>query len=461
MSARSRLRILVVDDDVGITSLLAEELADAGFDPTPAQSVEEALRLLAASRFDLVVSDLILPDGRGEEVLRAVRRHDATIPVIIITAFGSIELATELVRKGAADFLTKPFTPTQLVLSVSRALVQARFSGEREESSSVRASETAPSLERTPAPLAGARAAREGRLPLQELLQRASSTDANLLLVGESGVGKTRLARTVHDGSPRASKPFVALNCAAISPSLVESELFGVVQGAYTDARRDREGLILSARGGTLFLDEIADMPLEAQAKLLRVLERKVVRPVGSAAELPVDVRVISATNQSLEDAVAARRFRADLYYRLHVIKIEVPPLRERLDELDAIADAILASVSGGERRAFSDDARAWMRAWHWPGNIRELANRIERSVALSDSPVIGVADLGDAEDASIHALTANKLVVDAAFTPRTLAEVERTHIEQTLDYTGGNKTLAAELLGIDRKTLYRKLAES
>lgn len=476
----NQLRVLVVDDDEGITSLLCEELEDAGFEPVAALSVEAALHSIANEAFSLVITDLILPDGRGEDVLRFVRKRSARTPVIIITAFGSIELAMGLIRRGAADFLAKPFSPAQLVLAANRAIAQSTFTRARADDGAAEAVFSREHVEvETGVPLAGGhvptpRAARSvPRLDLESLVQRAAQTDANLLILGESGVGKSHLARRVHDASARAAGPFVTLNCAAITPALVESELFGVVQGAFTDARRDRPGLIVSADRGTLFLDEIADLPLEAQAKLLRVLERRVVRPVGASHEVPVDLRIVSATNQALEQAVADGRFRLDLYYRLHVIKIEIPPLRERSEVIERLARTMLDELPGGRTRRLSADAVAWMRAWPWPGNLRELGNRLERALALGAGDALSAGDLsGDAfgpefrdlgfiaESLTASTRASAAVEANAEFVPRSLASLEREHVLATLAHVNGNKTLAAELLGIDRRTLYRKLDE-
>lgn len=454
--------VLLVDDDVGITSLLAEVLQDAGYRTAGVHRADVALAELEAQGFDLMVTDLILPDLRGDQLLARAKSLRPEMPVVLITAFGSMDLAAQALRQGASDFIAKPFTPEQFLLAVQRVLFQAQL-----ELKTASPDRSPSQDDATPRPPASPRM-RE----VERLAWRAASTDASVLITGESGTGKTRLAAQIHALSPRASGPFVVVNCGSIPAALVESELFGVVKGAFTDAKRDREGLVQAAHGGTLFLDEIADLPAEAQAKLLRVLERRVVRPVGAVEETPVDLRVLSATHQPLERAIAGGRFRADLYYRLHVIKLSLPPLRERPEDIPALAEELLLQHDPGRRiQGFDAEAAQWLLRWSWPGNIRELSNRIQRASALAPGPLLGRADL-EADDLleleapadqertyeQTTAFAADGLPVH--WEPRTLAEVEREHIERTLRFTGGNKAMAAELLGIDRRTLYRRLAD-
>lgn len=455
--------ILLVDDDAGITSLLAEVLQEAGCRTVGVHRAEVAMAELKAQRFDLMVTDLVLPDMRGDQLLAHAKKLRPEMPVVLITAFGSMDLAAQALRQGASDFIAKPFTPEQFLLAVQRVLFQAQL----ELKSAAPDRSPPPDDDAHPRPPASPR-----MRDLERLAWRAASTDASVLITGESGSGKSRLAAQIHALSPRAAGPFVVVNCGSIPDALVESELFGVVKGAFTDAKRDREGLVQAAHGGTLFLDEIADLPAEAQAKLLRVLERRVVRPVGAVDETPVDLRVLSATHQPLERAIAEGRFRADLYYRLHVIKLSVPPLRERPEDILALAEELLLHHDPQRRiQGFDAEAEAWLLAWSWPGNIRELSNRVQRASALAAGPLVGRADL-EADDAAVlepptaeapSAAQATEIAADGLpvnWEPRTLAEVEREHIERTLRFTGGNKAMAAELLGIDRRTLYRRLAE-
>lgn len=451
--------ILVVDDDAGITSLLTELLEEEGHRVHGVLRAADALSSLRQRRFDLMITDLVLPDMRGNALLQRAKDVQPDLPVILITAFGSMDLAIQILRQGASDFIAKPFTPDQLLLAVHRVWMQRDL---RSAPAPEDASPAPRAYLSDPPPVSPAM--RE----VEALARRAAGTDAHVLITGESGTGKTRLAHQMHTHSARAGGPFVVLNCGAIPSALIESELFGSVKGAFTDAKKDRRGLLESAHGGTLFLDEIADLPADAQAKMLRVLERKVIRPVGATEERRVDIRVLSATHQSLEQAVAEGRFRADLYYRLHVIKIEIPPLRERLEDLPSLSEQLLKEVGSeeGERR-LSDAALAWMQSWRWPGNIRELSNRLQRAVALGQSDEITREDLYAGESA--HPFDASNTArasyasgagdLQESWRPRKLIDVEREHIARTLEHTGGNKAQAAVLLGIDRRTLYRRLA--
>lgn len=472
----SAARILVVDDDAGITSLLCEVLQDAGYQTTSALSGQEAYSALAASSFDLVVSDLVLPDLRGSDLLAHVGKTAPRTPVILITAFGSIDMAVSMLRQGAFDFIAKPFAPDQLLLAVERALAQQRVAfPTRGDAPSLDDPNASDDRAGGDGALSSVRSQSPTMRQVEQLAFRAAVTDTNLLITGESGTGKTQLAKQLHEHSPRQRGPFVVLNCGAIPAALVESELFGVTKGAFTDAKQSRSGLVQSAHTGTLFLDEIADLPPEAQAKLLRVLERRVVRPLGAVEETPVDIRVISATHQSLEEAVAAGRFRADLYYRLHVIRIDMPALRERREDILPLAQGMLEVLGreAGRTYALREDAARWLEAWSWPGNIRELSNRLQRATALARGSVLTREDVS-AGDTTTPVATAphggappapahDRVLADglpASWEPRPLIDVEREHIERTLVFTGGNKALAAELLGIDRRTLYRRLAD-
>lgn len=458
--ANERRLILIVDDDAGITSLLTEVLEEEGYDAVGVLTAADAIESVEKRRFDLMITDLVLPDCRGNELLARAKKIQPNLPVILITAFGTMDLAIQILRQGASDFIAKPFTLEQLLLAVHRVLFQSHL--EEVEAPELPAMKEARLLsERLPKS--------EAMRNVEALARRAAATDANLLITGESGTGKSRIAKQIHDASPRAAGPFVVLNCGAIPSALVESELFGVVKGAFTDAKENRVGLVQSAHGGTLFLDEIADLPAEAQAKLLRVLERKLVRPVGAVEESPVDVRVLSATHQALEDAVAEGRFRADLYYRLHVIKLRMPTLLERNEDIVPLAAQFLRELDPeGRLQGFDEAAIDWMQQWDWPGNIRELSNRVQRAVALAAGPWISRQDLAEDGLAApiVEALSDPETAIaqdglPMDWEPRTLADVEQEHIERMLRFTGGNKAMAAEMLGIDRRTLYRRLAEN
>lgn len=457
MSKPSR-SILVVDDDPGITSLLTELLEDEGHRVHGVLTASDALSAVQQEVFDLMITDLVLPDLRGNELLQRVKSARPNLPVILITAFGSMDLALQVLREGASDFIAKPFTPDQLLLAVHRVLMQHDLKHEALQGSTPTSSSEFLSDPPPQSP---------NMRRVEALAMRAAQTDAHVLITGESGTGKTRLAHQIHQNSSRADGPFVVLNCGAIPSSLIESELFGSVKGAFTDAKQDRVGLVESAHGGTLFLDEIADLPPDAQAKMLRVLERKVIRPVGATQERKVDVRVLSATHQSLENAVAEGRFRADLYYRLHVIKLEIPPLRHRTEDIVPIAQDLLQDfISDSHVRTFDDAAIEWMHTWHWPGNIRELSNRLQRAVALGAGDVITPQSLyvGETLELPPAYSTSHSTIEDThsmeAWRPRRLDEVEQEHILRVLQHTQGNKMQAAAILGIDRRTLYRRLDE-
>lgn len=457
MSKPSR-SILVVDDDPGITSLLTELLEDEGHRVHGVLTASDALSAVQQEVFDLMITDLVLPDLRGNELLQRVKSTYPNLPVILITAFGSMDLALQVLREGASDFIAKPFTPDQLLLAVHRVLMQHEL--KHEALQGLTPASPSEFLSDPPPQSPNMR-------HVEALAMRAAQTDAHVLITGESGTGKTRLAHQIHQNSSRADGPFVVLNCGAIPSSLIESELFGSVKGAFTDAKQDRVGLVESAHGGTLFLDEIADLPSDAQAKMLRVLERKVIRPVGATQERKVDVRVLSATHQSLENAVAEGRFRADLYYRLHVIKLEIPPLRHRIEDIVPIAQDLLQEfTSDSHVRTFDDAAIEWMHTWRWPGNIRELSNRLQRAVALGVDDVITPQSLYVGETLELPpAYSTSHQTIEGTHTmeawrPRRLDEVEQEHILRVLQHTQGNKMQAAAILGIDRRTLYRRLDE-
>jgi DNA-binding NtrC family response regulator len=445
----ARARILVVDDDAAVVELLVESLQDR-YDVTGTVSAKAALERVVAEDLDVLVTDVEMPEMRGIDLLAAALDHKPGQLVLLITAFGSIQLAVEAVRAGACDFVTKPFKIDLLVLAIERALREKtmrreivrlrRRLGEGDEPGGLVA-RSAPMLK------------------VLDVARRAARAKSTVLLTGESGTGKGALARWIHERSPRRAGPLLQINCAALPGALVEAELFGVKKGAFTDARESRDGLIVEAGAGTLFLDEIGEMPLEAQAKLLHVLEAGAVRPLGGSVEVPVDARVIAATNRALEDAVKDGTFRRDLFFRLNVIRIDVPPLRDRTEDIPELVSAFLARAGrGGDGPiGITDEALRWLVRQPWPGNVRELANAIERAAALTDHDTIvieDVADLGQAERADPLADT----LADAAQRLLPLAEVERAYIRQVLDAAGGNVSRAARVLGIDRRTMYRKL---
>jgi DNA-binding NtrC family response regulator len=439
-------RLLVVDDEPEMVSFLADALSEKGYQVRGAPSGAAALDALAENSFDLVISDVEMPDMRGIELLSAIHQRTPEQLVLLITAFGSIELAVQAVRAGACDFVAKPFTIEVLLLAIERAFRERQM---RREIVRLRTT--------LPGSADGELVAKSTAMrTVLDLARRAAATDSTVLLTGESGTGKGAVARFIHSSSPRSAAPFVQVNCAALPAPLVESELFGARKGAFTDARDDRPGVFVEASGGTLFLDEIGEMPLEVQPKLLQALETGRVRPLGGS-EVPVDIRPIAATNRPLEEALRERRFRPDLYYRLNVIRIEIPPLRDRIDDIEALVDIFLQrSAARLERPVIGVSAAAmrWLLAYDWPGNVRELANRIERAVALAEHDTLLVEDLVSSSSQP----RGDEILDDAVARGLPLAEVERAYIRKMLRAVDGNKARAARLLGIDRRTLYRKI---
>jgi DNA-binding NtrC family response regulator len=440
-----RARLLVVDDDRAVLDFLLEVLADR-YDVVGESSPQAALELVEREEFDVVISDVEMPELRGTELLAAILERKPRQPVLLITAFGSIELAVQTVRAGACDFVTKPFKIDVLVLAVERALRERTMRREI-----VRLRRSLGEIEDR-----GLVAKSPAMIKVLDIARRAARSDATVLVTGESGVGKGALARWIHERGPRRDGPMVQVNCAALPAGLVESELFGVKRGAFTDARESRDGLFVEATHGTLFLDEIAEMPLEAQAKLLQVLESAKVRPVGGTAEISVDVRLVVATNRDLDEYIKANKFRHDLYFRINVIRIEVPPLRERPEDVPELVHAFLARAARGGRApmGITDEAMRWLVRRDWPGNVRELANVVERAVALTEHEVIVIEDVRDLARSNPD----DVLLADAADRMLSLGEVELAYIKRIVAKVGGNMAHAARVLGIDRRTLYRKL---
>jgi two-component system, NtrC family, response regulator HydG len=438
-------RILVVDDQRNMRVTTAIVLRQAGHSVVEAENGAVAVQRLAAEPFDVVLTDLRMGDVDGMEVLRSAVEISPSVQVIVMTAFGSIESAVEAVRRGAYDYLSKPFKEEELLVRVDKALEKRRLLGEV-------------SL------LAGDFRQRYGlenvvgRSPgLRELLDRAvrvAATDATVLLTGESGTGKELVARAIHAGSRRSDRPFVPVNCAAITETLLESELFGHARGSFTGAVRARRGLFEEASGGTLFIDEIGETAPGFQAKLLRALQEGEIRRVGESVPVKVDVRVIAATNQDLKRAMAERRFREDLFYRLNVVPLRVPPLRERREDIPLLAAHFLERRNrrGGEEKRFTLEALGRLLEHDWPGNVRELENMVEQAAALSDGPLIGPQDvLPGAGRAAAEGIGAGTLA-DA------VAATERRAIEAALLRCGGDQARVARELGISATTLWRKM---
>src|SRR5690242_2426787 len=443
--------ILVVEDDAAMRDLLTEELSDAGYSVEAAASAAVGLEIARVDRFDLVVTDLRMPEMDGFDLIRGVMALPEPPHVVMITAFGSIETAIRAVKLGAYDYITKPFEIEELLLVADKALGErslkskvARLQREVEEKFG----------------LGSIIAKSQSMRDVVSLVQRIAASTASVLITGESGTGKELIARAIHYNSTRAQGPFVGVNLAAVPEGLIESELFGHKKGAFTDARADKPGLFVEADAGTIFLDEIGELALPLQAKLLRVLQEYEVRPLGATKNQRVDVRVVAATNKNLETMLADGSFREDLYYRLNVIHLDLPPLRARPEDIVPLADHVLAQLGARQnpprRMRLSPEAQHRLLAYHWPGNVRELMNVLERGVALCQGELIADDDLPP----HVREKRPADFLGAAVARRMTLAELEREFIERVLEDEAGNKTRAAQRLGLDRKTLYRKLDE-
>jgi DNA-binding NtrC family response regulator len=434
-------RILIVDDSESTLEVLKRNLTTAGYQVFTASGVSGAIEILEQTRLDLVITDLKMPNVSGMDLVRHIRENFRDTEVMMITGYPSIEGAVEAVKTGAEEFLAKPFTDTELLSAVKRVLDKARVhrSGRAKPGQGVPAHK-------------GLIGKSETMRKVFISISKASSASATVLITGESGTGKELAARAIHYSSMRCSAPFVPVNCGGIPEGLLESELFGHVKGAFTGATESRAGFFHAADGGTIFLDEISDMSLAMQVKLLRVLQDKEVCMVGSNRTRKVDVRILAATNKNLQDLVKKNLFREDLFYRLNVITITIPPLRERGEDVLLLTHHFLTQFSAESGKAaleFSDEALQSLLSYNWPGNVRELENVIQRLVVMNDGDVIEVPDL--------PSLMRFSALRKTGFT-RTLAEVESEYITNVLASVDGNKTRAAEILGIDRKTLREKL---
>ncbi|MFO7578064.1 MAG: sigma-54 dependent transcriptional regulator [Pelovirga sp.] len=447
-------RILVVEDDKPLGELLEEDLRHRGHEVFTALRVAQARELLQQHQIDIVLTDLNLPETSGIDFCAELHRQRPDLPVIIMTAFGSLETAIAALRAGAYDFVTKPVDLDLLSVSLNRGLQH------RHLEETVRLLQEQVRRQRPDGELLGESPA---MLRLKQQIVRIADLDTSVLIAGESGTGKELVARSLHHHSHRHAGPFVAINCAALPENLLESELFGHVRGAFTDAREQRKGLFLEASGGTLLLDEIAELPLSLQPKLLRVLEDHKVRPLGGSSEIACDVRVLASSHRDLAKAVAAGTFRSDLFYRLNVIQLELPALRQRGNDILLLAMKFIEQISKRFNKSvsgLSQPAAACLLAYSWPGNVRELRNAIERAVALTLHDQLTIDDFPDA----IRHPQGNPPLPASLFDETTilpLEEMEQRYIQQVLAQLDGNRTLAARLLGIDRKTLYRKLKET
>jgi DNA-binding NtrC family response regulator len=431
--------IVVAEDDRELRTFLTEVLEDAGYMVTAFPNAELAMAHIArGDGVDLVVTDLMMPGMRGQELLAGVRGRRPDVNVIAITAFGSIDSAIQLVKQGAYDYLTKPFGTDEFLLAVDRALQESRL---RREVASLTTN--------AGSPLEGFVGSSRLMQELFAVIRKAGPSQKSVLINGESGTGKELVARSIHATSGRDS--FVAVNCSAFPENLLESELFGHERGAFTGADRVRVGLFEAAHRGTLFLDEVGDLPPALQPKLLRALESGEIRRVGATESKAVDVRLIAASNKDLEEEVREGRFREDLFWRLNVLTLTVPPLRDRAADIPLLAE----HFAGGRR--IQTEAMAMLTSYPWPGNVRELRNALDRAIALAASDEIHSEDLPPRIQRTGQAAV---IVADATRRQVPLRDLEREYILEILRQVGGNKTRAAEILGLDRKTLYRKLDE-
>ena len=442
--------VLIVDDDKAMCELIDTTLTMKGYATAWCQSAAEATQLIHNTEFDVVLTDIKMPGTTGLQLCQQISSSRPDIPVVVMTAFGTMDTAVATIRSGAYDFITKPVELEVLSLTISRAVERRQLTRQ------IHLLEQQAGSENHFGELLGE------SLPMQRLydqMKRIGPSDASLLITGESGTGKELVARSIHQLSNRSHHPFVAVNCAALSETLLESELFGHVRGAFTDARSERKGLFLEAEGGTLLLDEMGDMPMPMQVKLLRALEENRLRPVGSDHEIEFNVRVLAATHRDLETAAEEGLFRQDLFYRINVIQIHLPPLRSRGVDILAIASHYIdqfAERSGKKVAGISETAAEKLLAYSWPGNVRELRNVMERAVALTRYDSITLEDLPD----KIREHQGGTVFIGGEDPTElvSLEEVERRYIEHVLTAVDQNRTQAARILGLDRKTLYRKL---
>ena len=460
--AEPRARVLLVEDTASLAAVYSAYLGAAGYAADHARNAEEALKLARAAPPDAVLLDLRLPDGDGLSVLRALRREDFDAAVIVMTAHGSVATAVEAMRAGASDFLVKPFAAERLAVTMANALERVALKREVRDLTAGRPR----------AAFQGFVGAAPAMQTVYRVLETAAQSKATVFITGESGTGKELAAEAVHKLSPRHGGPFIPINCAAIPKDLIESEVFGHVKGAFTGAVADRIGAAQAADGGTLFLDELCEMDLSLQGKLLRFIQSGTFQPVGSTQARRTDVRFVCATNRDPLEEVKAGRFREDLYYRLHVVPVRLPPLRERGEDVIAIAEAILtrASAEEGKRfQGFAEDAKAALAAHRWPGNVRELENAVRTAVVLHEAerveawmlPLRPAPAVPEPAPAARPAPSAapQLTAAEAARLIRPLAEIERDAIERAVEICEGNIPKAAAHLGISPSTLYRKRA--
>jgi DNA-binding NtrC family response regulator len=444
---RATIEILVVDDEDATRRLCCDVATEAGYKASAVPTTEAALEILDEEPVDIVLTDLRVPQLGGIELLKRIREHYAETAVIVLTQYGTIDTAVEATRLGAADYVTKPFRIDDLRSKLKRLVRSLEMDNEnrvlREQL-------------RTRRDFGGLIGFSQKMQRVYKLIEKVSKHNYPVLVLGESGTGKELVARSIHYMGSRQNKPFVPVDCSALTPTLIESELFGYVKGAFTGAVQNKQGLLEAADSGSLFLDEIGDLPIDLQAKLLRALQEREIKPVGSTERVTISARVIAATNRDLEGAVRSGTFRQDLFFRLNVVQIKLPPLRERKTDIPLLVNAFLEKFTqtGTRIHTISSDAMARLIAYDWPGNVRELENAIERAVALSSGPILQIADL----PSNLQFGSSDRFPEKDEMMP--LEELERRAILRALRESGGDKLAAARLLGIGKTTLYRKLKQ-
>jgi two-component system response regulator HydG len=443
------LNLLVVDDERAIRDACREVAQTLGFNTSVADSAKHAYRLLDAQAIDVVLLDLKLPAAGGLDALRQIkiRRPDAV--VIVVTGYATVQSAVQAMKNGAYDYVTKPFSMDELKLLLARVATHLKLKTEnRMLREKIKSKQGFGSI--------------VGRAPEMEKLYRiiakAAHSSHPVLILGESGTGKELVARSIHFSGPYRDKPFIPVDCGSLVPTLIESELFGYVKGAFTGSGQAKQGLLAIAEGGTLFLDEVGELPIDLQAKLLRAIQEKEIRPVGGIRPIPINVRILAATNRDLEHAVVQGTFRRDLYFRLNVLSLRIPPLRERRQDIPLLTSHFLERQghASGQERVLADDALKVMLAYDWPGNVRELENCLERACALTTGPIIHVRDL----PTGFYSAPGTSLAREGCAKIIPMADLEKATILSTITQLNGDKLQAARLLGIGKTTLYRKLKE-
>jgi DNA-binding NtrC family response regulator len=444
------LNLMIIDDERSIREVCKEVAQSMGFNSCVADSAEHGYRMLETQNIDVVLLDLKLPGAGGLEALHQIKARRPDAVIVVVTGYGTVQSAVQAMKNGAYDYVTKPFSMEELRLLLERVAGHLKLKTEnrilREKVKSKQGFGgivgRAPEMEK-----------------LYRIIAKAAHSTHPVLILGESGTGKEMVARSIHYSGPYRDKPFIPVDCGSLVPTLIESELFGYVKGAFTGAVQSKDGLLAIAEGGTIFLDEIGELPIDLQAKLLRSIQEKEIRPVGSTKRIPINVRILAATNRDLEQAVSQGAFRRDLYFRLNVLSLKIPPLRERRQDVPLLAQYFLDRMARetGQERILSDDAIKIMLAYDWPGNVRELENCLERACALTTGPMIHVADL----PTPIHGVGGVEPGNgDGSSKILPIAEMERQSILATIAQLNGDKLMAARLLGIGKTTLYRKLKE-